>query len=93
MVETNQDPARVLSDAYEALLKAVSEEDYAQVDESVIQILALDSSERTDGAKHAKLVSLIKRREFEEALTFLNKHDFTKKNCMTEAAYILHRQN
>lgn len=50
-------------------------------------------SEKTGGARRAKLVSLIKKREFDEALTFLNSHESTKKNCAVEAAYILHRKD
>ena len=56
-------------------------------------MLALEDNEKTNGARKAKLVSLIKKREFEKALEFLNKHEFTRKNCMIEAAYILHRQD
>lgn len=93
MVEATENPAQTLSDAYDVLQKAMAEDDYAKVDESATQILALDASEKTDGAKHAKLVSMVKQRQFTEATKYLNKHEYTRKQCIVEAAYILHRQN
>ena len=93
MVEANKDQAQELSDAYTALCKAVAEDDHAKVAESTTAILQVDTGEKTDGAKRAYLTSLIKRREFKQATEFLAKHDYTKKNCQIEAAYILHRQD
>ena len=69
----------------------MQDDDHAQVDKLTSQILAIDDSEKTQGARRAKLISLIKKREFTEALDFLNKSDVTKKGCLIEAAYILHR--
>lgn len=62
MVEASQNPAQDLSDAYDVLQKAMVDDDYAKVDECATKILALDPSEKTDGAKYAKLVSMIKQR-------------------------------
>ena len=93
MVEANKDQAQELSDAYTALCQAVAEDDHAKVAESTTAILQVDNGEKTDGAKRAHLTSLIKRREFKQATEFLAKHDYTKKNCQIEAAYILHRQD
>ena len=93
MVEAAPDQAQTLSDAYEGLQKALAEENLDKVNEFATQILEIDSSDKTNGAKRAKLTCLIKKRDFSGAMQFLNKHEFTKKNCMTEAAYILHRQD
>ena len=82
-----------MSDAYNQLTKAINDEDHTVIETSASQVLALEDNEKTNGARKAKLVSLIKKREFEKALEFLNKHEFTRKNCMIEAAYILHRQD
>ena len=93
MVEANQDQAQALSKAYSELKQAMADDEHAKVDECTAQILEIDDSERTIGARRARIISLIKRREFAQALQLLNKNDVTKKNCMIEAAYILHRQD
>ena len=94
MVEASPaDKAQTLSTAYGALSTALADGDHATVTESTSTILECEDSEKTDGARRAKLVSLIKRREFTEAMQFLNKHDTIKKSCMVEAAYIMHRQD
>ena len=93
MVEANQDQAQALSNAYTDLRQATTDDDHAKVLASADIILAIDDSERTHGARKAKLTSLIKKRDFVEALKFLNKNEYTKKNCMVEACYILHRQD
>ena len=93
MVEANQDQAQALSDAYNNLRQATEDDDHAKVLSNADIILAIDGSEKTLGARKAKLNSLIKKRDFVEAMTFLNKNDYTKKNCMVEACYILHRQD
>lgn len=71
----------------------MADDDHAKTESSSTTILSIDQSEKTNGAMRAKLISLIKKREFVAALEFLNKHAYTKKNCMVEAAYILHRQD
>ena len=63
------------------------------IEASASQILELEGSEKTIGARKARVISLIKKREFAQALDFLNKNEYTRKNCMIEAAYILHRQD
>ena len=91
MVESVQNQAQAISDAYGQLKQATAEDDHVKVAQLTSQILAIDDSEKTLGARRARLISLIKQREFVQAMQFLNKHDSTKKGCMVEAAYILHR--
>ena len=93
MVEATQGPAQTLSNAYKDLRQAIEDNDHANADASASTILEIDGSDKTLGARRAKLISMIKRREFAEATQFLNKHDYTRRNCMVEAAYILHRQD
>ena len=59
----------------------MAEDDHALVSQSANAILEIEKGEKTDGAKRAMLTSMIKRREFKEAMEFISKHDFTKKNC------------
>ena len=54
------------------------------IETSASQVLDIADNPKTNGARKAKLVSLIKKREFVKALEFLNKHEFTRKNCMIE---------
>jgi len=67
MVEVNQDQAQALSNAYAELVKSTANDDHAKVCEVATRILEIDNSERTETAQHAKLISLIKKREFVEA--------------------------
>ena len=82
-----------MSDAYKNLVQAMADDEHAKVETSASAILEIQSSDKTLGAIKAKLLSLIKKRDFAAALQFLNKNDYTKKNCQVEAAYILHRQD
>ena len=93
MVEAQGNSAQALSDAYVGLQQAVADENHTKIDEHASQILEIDASEKTNGARRAKLTSLIKKREFDQAMQYLQKNDYLKKNCMVEAAYILHRQD
>ena len=67
MVEVNQDQAQALSNAYAELVKLTADDDHTKVSEVASKILEIDSSQRTETAQHAKLISLIKKREFVEA--------------------------
>lgn len=67
MVEVNQDQAQALSNAYAELVKSTADDDHTKVSEVASRILEIDSSQRTETAQHAKLISLIKKREFVEA--------------------------
>ena len=71
----------------------MAEDDHATVSSSANTILGVEKGEKTDGAKRALLISMIKKREFKEAIEFIGKHDYTKKHCQVETAYILHRQD
>jgi len=75
-------------------MKATEADNHAEVLAQATTILDAEADiEKTGGARRAKLVSLIKKRDFDEALTFLNSHEFTRKSCVVEAAYILHRKD
>ena len=91
MVEA--DKAQTLSQAYQELVRATNDEDHASVLEQSTLILQTDDGEKTLGARRAKLVSLIKKREFDQAMQFLGSHESTRKQCQVEAAYILHRKD
>ena len=92
MVEA--DKIQTLSGAYAELVKSTAAYNHADVMVHASAILdAEPDGEKTGGARRAKLVSLIKKREFDEALTFLNSHESTRKACQVEAAYIMHRKD
>ena len=67
MVEVNQDQAQALSNAYTELVRLTADDDHTKVSEVASRILEIDSSQRTETAQQAKLISLIKKREFVEA--------------------------
>ena len=75
MVETTQDQAQALSGAYQELIKATADCDHVRVAEVSKSILEIEKSEKTEGAQRAHLISLIKKREFSDALLYLNKSD------------------
>ena len=79
MVEA--DKAQTLSQAYQELVRATNDEDHASVLEHSTLILQTDDGEKTLGARRAKLVSLIKKREFDQAMQFLGSHESTRKQC------------
>ena len=63
MVEA--DKAQTLSQAYQELVKATNDVDHSAVLDQASLILQTDDGEMTLGARRAKLVSLIKKREFD----------------------------
>ena len=91
MVEATKDPQQAMSDSYAALEKAIGADDHQSVKKLTDEILSIDLSEKTACAIQAKFISLIKTRNFDEALQFANKHQKLKQENMVEIAYILHR--
>ena len=91
MVEATKDPQQVMSDSYAALEKAIQDSDHQAVKKLTDEILSIDTSDKTACAIQAKFISLIRTRNFDEALQFANKQQRLKQENMVELAYILHR--
>jgi hypothetical protein len=88
MVESEKAPAEMLSESYTTLRQAIVENDHQTVADNTKVIVKLGEADKIRGATQAHVVSLIRLRKLDEALTYINGNKKRRDDFQIEAAYI-----